>query len=142
MMQISGLTKLVIVIMGCCTAIGFAWVQARQDEQQQDDQRRVERRDLMRAKLMYSQNVVEGLSTKNFKLIADAAKEIEQIMRSDVWQPKDKAEYERLNGELRMAADRLQAAAKKSDLEASALRYFDLTLSCIDCHEYLRGTDF
>lgn len=132
----------VVVGLGCCAALGFAWLQDQQDEDRRDEQKRIERRDAMRAKLMYSQNVVEGLSTKNFKLVAEAAKEIEQIMRGDAWQPKDSPEYERLNGELRMAADRLQTSANKGDLEASALRYFDLTLSCIDCHEYLRSVDF
>lgn len=138
----SGWVRTVLFLAACLTATGFAWVNVWQDEGKQDPKQKIERRDAMRVKLMYSQNVVEGLSTKNFQLVAEAAKEIEQIMRSDIWQPKDSPEYERLNGELRMSADRLKAAAEKGELEAAALRYFDLTLSCIDCHEYLRNTDF
>ena len=40
-------------------------------------------------------------------------------------------------GDMETAANRLQEAAKREDIEASALRYFELTLNCIDCHQYL-----
>lgn len=126
-------------IVGLASAWALA-AAARQDQDLNDEA--IQRRDLMRTKLMFSQNIVEGLSTRNFNLIRDGAQEIDAVMRAIVVGPGNHIEYKRMAQELRMATDNLVRAADSGNLEAAALRYFDLTLRCIDCHEFLRKADF
>ncbi len=117
----------------------LVWANVRRQDQ---DEEAIKRRDLMRTKLMYSQNIVEGLAVKNFALVRDGAREIDGVMRAIVIGPNDNPEYKQMAADLRMATDNLVRAADSGNLEASALRYFELTLRCIDCHEFLRRVDF
>ena len=106
--------------------------------QQDDDQEAKTRRDFMRVKLMFSQNVVEGLSTSDFGMIEDAAQEMLELMENEKWLVVDTPDYKRYTSELTEATNRLKKMSKSNNLEGSALRYFDLTLKCIDCHQYYR----
>ncbi|HMP79940.1 MAG TPA: hypothetical protein PKD54_10850 [Pirellulaceae bacterium] len=127
-----------LFVVGVAGAVTWASMRI----QDQDDDELAKRRDLMRTKLMYSQNIVEGLAVKNFNLVRDGATEIDAVMRAIVVGPGDNPEYKRMSAELRMATDNLVRAADSGNLEATALRYFELTLRCIDCHEFLRKFDF
>lgn len=109
---------------------------------QEQDPDRLSRRDFMRTKLNFTQNILEGLSTRDFGLIISGAEEVERITLAEGWNAGDFAEYPQLSEELRSAAVHLRKAAEKSNLEAAALRYFELTLKCIDCHQHLRQADF
>lgn len=124
------------------SALAMAVLTAGSRQDQDPDENAIQRRDLMRTKLMFSQNIVEGLSVRNFNLIREGAQEIDAVMRAVLVGPQDHLEYKRMAQELRMATDNLVRAADSGNLEASALRYFELTLRCIDCHEFLRKTDF
>jgi hypothetical protein len=91
----------------------------------------------MRGKLLSNQKIVEGLSLKDFDLIDEGAAGVVALVKGQHWFVLDTDEYKRYSRELSTAAERLQDAAKQKNIEAAALRYFDLTLTCIDCHQYL-----
>ena len=103
------------------------------------DQDAIARRDFMRAKLMFTQNIVEGLATENFDQVVAGAEEIKGVIGGAQWLVHDTPEYQRHSDELKQAVDQLIVAGKSKNLDAAALRYFDMTLRCIDCHKYLRG---
>jgi hypothetical protein len=109
---------------------------------QEQDQDSVSRRDFMRMKLNYTQNILEGLTTRDFGLIISGAEEVERITQAEAWNSNDFADYQKISDELRSVAKHLKKAGQNSNLEAAALRYFELTMKCMDCHQYLRKADF
>lgn len=105
----------------------------------QDPETEQSRRDFMRTKLLYSQNIMEGITTRNFDLIAEGAAEIRKITEAELWLAANTDEYRHFSGDLRAIADRISAAAKAGNLDAAAFRFSDMTANCMDCHEYSRA---
>ena len=91
----------------------------------------------MRGKLVSNQKIVEGLSLKNFEMIQEGAVAVVMLVKGQHWFVLDTPGYRQHSEEMARAAKRLEDAAKDGNIEAAALRYFDLTLTCIDCHQYL-----
>lgn len=132
-----GFSLLLIVI---AVAIGTFF--ARYSVGQEQDQDSLSRRDFMRTKLNYTQNILEGLTTRDFGLIISGAEEVERITQAEAWNSNDFADYQKISDELRSVASHLKKAGQKSNLEGAALRYIELTMKCMDCHQYLRKADF
>ena len=130
-----GLSLLVIVVTA-------GLVLSRHSIGQEQDKDSLSRRDFMRMKLNYTQNILEGLTTRDFGLIISGAEEVERITQAEAWNSNDFADYQKISDELRSAALHLKKAGQNSNLEAAALRYFELTMKCMDCHQYLRKADF
>ncbi len=97
----------------------------------------ISRRDFMRTKLMYSQNVLEGITTGNFRLVEKAVAEIQSVTAGAQWVAIDNENYRRLTEDFQLAAERLMEAAKSENVDATALRFYDLSTRCIDCHKHL-----
>ena len=108
----------------------------------QSDDNSIARRDFMRSKLMYSQNIFEGLTTGNFGLINAGIKEVSGITDAEKWVAIDNAKYRQLTADFKTTVKRLQAAAKTKNIEATALRYYQMSTSCIDCHAHIRVAQY
>ncbi len=93
----------------------------------------------MRAKLVHSQNVVEGLTTEDFDMIAKGAQEMSLLSQATRWQVLQTPEYIRRGSEFRRAAEKLKTEAKEKDLDGALLAYVDVTMKCVECHKYVRG---
>ncbi len=109
-----------------------------QKQQRPDDPDTIARRDYMRAKLMYTQNIIEGLTQKDFAGIQTAAEEIKKITESAAWNVVDSDEYRFQSREFQRTVDDLVHAAEGRNIEATTLRFIGLTTKCVDCHEHLR----
>jgi hypothetical protein len=96
-------------------------------------------RDFMRAKLKHSQDIVEGLAIEDFDMIAKAAQDMALLSQAANWQVLQTEEYLQHSREFRRAADALRDAAKKKNLDGSALAFMDATMKCVSCHKYVRG---
>jgi cytochrome c556 len=103
-----------------------------------DDTGAMSRRDFMRTKLLYSQNIFEGLTTGNFDAIEKAIEEVQSITSAEQWVAIDNAKYRQLTEEFKTSTKRLKEAAKTKNLDATALRFYNLSTSCIDCHNHIR----
>jgi hypothetical protein len=53
------------------------------------------------------------------------------------WFVLDTHEYKEFSKAMEDSANQLIRAANEKNVDAAALRYFDLTLRCIDCHRYV-----
>lgn len=115
--------------------IGSVWAGSQQEVPRQES---IARRDFMRTKLTFSQAIVEGLAVKNFDMINTAATEIKNVTEGEMWLVHKTPEYNRYSDELKRSVEELIKAAEENNLEGCTLRFFDVTLKCIDCHEYLR----
>lgn len=96
-------------------------------------------RDFMRAKLVHSERVLEGLTLQDFDLVAKHAQELSLLSQAAQWQVLQTPEYLHRSQEFRRIADRLTAAAREKNLDGATLAYVELTMECVQCHRYVRG---
>ncbi len=94
----------------------------------------------MKAKLSHSQQVLKGLATEDFDLIAKSAQAMSLLCEDENWMVLQTPEYRERSTEFRRSVDTITEAAKKKNLEAAALGYVDATLKCVNCHKYVRKT--
>lgn len=93
----------------------------------------------MQAKLAHSQAVLEGLTTERFDLIAKNAQEMSLLSQAAQWQVIQTPEYVHRSTQFRREVDALTEAARKKNLDAATLAYVKVTMSCIECHKYVRS---
>lgn len=133
--------KMVFAVAVTCLLMGGMAVRAglHQESQQQeeDDIKTAARKAFMRGKLTSNQKIVEGLSTKNYDMIREGADAVMALTKGQHWFVLDSPEYKSYSEDMTIAARRLHEAAGEKNLDAAALRYFDLTLACLDCHRYI-----
>jgi hypothetical protein len=94
--------------------------------------------DLMRKKLDAAQKVLEGIAVNNPNLIALNARELIEISKAVEWRVLKSPQYELHSNDFRRSASALVEAAKEKNVDAAALAYVDLTLSCVRCHKHVR----
>src|SRR6187549_2589283 len=92
----------------------------------------------MKAKLKHSQEVLKGLATEDFDLIAKNAQAMSLLCEDENWMVLQTPEYRERSTEFRRSVDAVTEAAKKKNLEGAALGYVDVTLKCVNCHKYVR----
>ena len=102
----------------------------------------VTRQDFMRTKLMYSKNIFEGLTTGDFDAIDAAIKEVHSVTEGEQWVAIDNPQYRKLTEEFKSTVKRLDAAAKTENIDATAMRFYDMSTSCIDCHKHIRKAGY
>ena len=102
----------------------------------------ISRRDFMRTKLRYTQQIFEGLTTGNLAAVRLAAREVHGITEGGQWVAIDNEQYRKLTEEFKTATERLIKAAETGNIEATAMRYYSLSTSCIDCHQHLRKSGY
>jgi cytochrome c556 len=93
-------------------------------------------REVMRAKLDSSQKVLEGIATENFVTIAVNGQKLVALSQAAGWEAP---EYKQHTIEFRRHAEALQKAARDQNVDAASLAWFQLTISCVNCHRHIRG---
>jgi hypothetical protein len=92
----------------------------------------------MRAKLVHSQRVLEGLTLEDFDSVVKHAQQMSLLSQDASWNVIETQEYYERSADFRRSLDDLKAAAQKKNLDGAALGYMGVTLKCIECHRYLR----
>lgn len=95
--------------------------------------------EFMRAKLVHSQKVVEGLALENYPLIAKHAQEMTLLSQAANWRVLQTPEYLDHSSDFRRSTEALKQAAQEKNLDGAALAYFEVTLKCVKCHKYVRA---
>ena len=93
----------------------------------------------MRAKLVGSQSVLDGLVTENFGLIHRGAENMKLISEAVQWPKAEDKVYDHFGHEFRRQCDKLMKQADEKNLEGAHYTYLSMTSTCIDCHNYVRG---
>lgn len=95
----------------------------------------------MRAKLKASSQILEGLCTEDFETIQKGAEKLKSMSREERWRVSNDAMYRQHSAEFRDAVEKILTAAKeKKNLDTAALAWTKTTLSCIECHRWVRNT--
>jgi hypothetical protein len=98
-------------------------------------------KDAMRFKLFYAQGVLEGIATENYDRIATNSIGLVKLSQQAEWRHRATPAYQRFTADYARQAEALGRAAKNRNIDAATVAYFQLTVSCVNCHRYLRGGD-
>jgi len=93
---------------------------------------------LMHRKLERAQKVLAGVALGNFDQITKNAEELIEISKEAQWMVLKTNMYEVYSKDFRRNAEALVKNAKAENLDAAALSYVDLTLTCVKCHKHVR----
>ena len=94
----------------------------------------------MKKKLEYSQNILSGLATEDFKKIKENAASMKALdVLEKFVHPRDK-DYRMQLQTFQFSNDELIRNAREKNIDGAALAYVQLTVSCVNCHKVLRST--
>lgn len=126
--------KRFVTVLLLCVVTG--WVVA--DGKQPTDKKEVNA--FMRLKLKNAELILIGLTTKDFQLIEEGGSNLGLLSHKAQFQLGDIPGYQTHTEQFRDIAKRLVTHAKKKNLDAAALDYVQLTLSCVQCHKHIRDS--
>lgn len=112
---------------------------AKQEQKQETE--KPEMTPFMKRKLDTSRDIVSGLASEDFTLIAKSAQELMLLSHEADWKRFTTKEYLKLSNEFRSSASRLRDGAEAKNVDGSTLAYFEVTLNCVRCHKYMRAQD-
>ena len=93
----------------------------------------------MRDKLARANQLLGGLAVEDFDKVAESAKTLRMLSRAASWYVFDSDEYMRYSKNFQEQASDLERHARDKNLDAASLDYVRLSLTCIECHKYVRG---
>lgn len=93
---------------------------------------------IMVEKLNSSKMLLEGIAMADFGKISRSAETLMQLSKSAEWFVFKTPRFELHSNEFRRAAENIIQKAKDKNLDGVTLGYFDLTMSCVRCHQYVR----
>ena len=120
------LTVVLVVIVGLAAAVA-------------QSKRNRATKELMREKLELSQRVLEGLATEDYDLIIAKGTRLSAMSKEADWRMFENPDYDLQSAIFRRHVNSLVKAAKDGNLDAATLAYVRVTMSCVDCHKFVRG---
>lgn len=92
----------------------------------------------MQRKLDGAREIIKGLAIEDYDLISKSAQDLMLLSHETDWKVIQTEVYLRMSNEFRGSAGRLRDAANDKNLDGATLAYFEVTLSCVRCHKYIR----
>ena len=137
---------LTFVLLILFSGLALAWQQQEEKGRPKaspQDSDLIARRDFMRSKLMYSQLILEGLTTDDFDMIDKAIENLKMVTEGEMWVAFDDDEkYRELTQDFRNATESMLQAAESENLDATAMRFYQMNTTCIDCHKHIRARGY
>ena len=96
-------------------------------------------KEFMREKLGHSQKALEALALEDFVTLAQQSKKLSAMTQEATWEVFQNPDYAQHSSTFRRQANALTKAAQDKNLDAATLAYVRLTMSCVDCHKFVRG---
>jgi hypothetical protein len=81
--------------------------------------------------------VLEGIVTRDFKLIDEGARQMQDMSQASSWPRANDGTYEHYGVEFRRLCGKLSSLAKEKNHEGVSFTYMQLTSSCITCHDHV-----
>jgi hypothetical protein len=93
---------------------------------------------IMMEKLNNSKMLLEGIALGDFGKISRSADNLIQLSKTAEWFVYKTPRYEVHSNEFRRAAENILQKARDKNLDGVTLAYFELTMGCVRCHQYVR----
>jgi len=156
--QLMKTRRWVVVFMGIAMTAVAAWqlsnqrntqVEAADHDQQLAQAEGKEKPDIrkltpvqvfMRAKLEDNSQILEGLMTNDFEKIEKAAEHLTLMSTATEWHVIQGPIYKQHSNEFQRSVEQIKASAKRKNLDAATLAYMHMTMTCVNCHKFVRGT--
>lgn len=123
-----------LLLCGFAVGLSFCLGAALQD----DDKLQPNNQRFMLAKMKHAKGIVEGLALENYETLEENAQNLILLSSESAWNVFQSPEYLNMSTEFRGSAERLRQAAQDKNVDAATLAYFEMTLSCVRCHKYVR----
>ena len=94
---------------------------------------------IMQRKLDHAHALLEALIVEDFSTLEDSASALLGLSDQAAWFVLNTSEYTQRSTAFRMAVTEIETSAKEQNLEGAALGYVEMTLKCVQCHQFLRG---
>ena len=104
----------------------------------QQEPREQQLKPFMRQKLEHAKGVLEGLAIEDYDLIAREAQAMSLLSLESNWNVLNTEEYLEQSKDFRRVVNSITEAAREKDVHRAALGYVNLTVRCVECHDYLR----
>ncbi len=98
-------------------------------------------REFMRQKLEFSKDVLEGLSLEQYATIERSAKALKKLSEAAEWEVPtipNATDYVAQTTEFQRSCDDLLKQAKARNIDGATLAYLKLTMTCVQCHKFVR----
>ena len=92
----------------------------------------------MRLKLDASSKILEGLCQEDAALVKEGADALSAMSKVEIWNVMIDPDYREHSREFRDNASQVSKAAQEGDFNKATLRWFDVTMSCLECHDHVR----
>lgn len=129
-----------VAITACfyCTAQESPQPQTRAAQEAQPPRPPTSHQLLMRDKLTHANKALEGLSMHDFGMIAEAGKTLGVISRAAAMNANRTEQYVRFSKNFQEQARDLERHAVERNIDAASMDYVRITLTCVQCHNYIR----
>ena len=95
-------------------------------------------KELMGKKLIHSQKLLAALVTNDLDKAGKEAEELIRVRKEAAWMIVKTKEYEMWSNEFNTSAEKIIKAAKDKNPDAAKLGYLEMTMTCFQCHTYVR----
>ena len=95
---------------------------------------------MMREKLDHAQRVLQALTTSDYAMLDRESGALLRLTESPRWAELKTPELRTYTDNFLKAVADLSAASKKRDLDAAAVNYGVLVMTCYQCHRHLKDT--
>ncbi len=93
----------------------------------------------MRKKLAASNQILEGLCTEDMDLVKQGAHALNEMSAAEKWHVSNDVMYKQFSNDFRQITKALEKAAEEGNADRATLKWLDATVSCLDCHRFVRG---
>jgi hypothetical protein len=93
---------------------------------------------LMKQKLVHSQQLLEGIALADFAKIEKNADDLISLSHKAAWRVLQTPDYTRYSDEFRRGCDGIIKMAKQKNIDGASLAYVQVTLTCVNCHKHVR----
>ncbi len=93
---------------------------------------------LMLRKLDCAKNLLEAITKRDHKTVKKNADTLVEITKDPAWKALSTEEYQTFTDDFRHNAEMLAKNAKDENYDGASLTYVELTMSCLNCHKYMR----
>jgi hypothetical protein len=93
----------------------------------------------MRQKLAAANQILEGLCTEDLGLVKRGAEKLHELSAVERWHVTNDVMYKQASDEYRQITQQLIQAADEGNIDRATLKWLDATVSCLDCHRFVRG---
>jgi len=93
---------------------------------------------IMDDKLRFSQALLANIAVNDFKKMESNAEELLGLTQREGWHVIKTPRYEVQSNEFRRACESIIQKAKAKNIDGVTLAYFEMTMSCVRCHQYVR----